>query len=61
MNGRWLMRSGYKTRLGWLLDPLEKRVYVYRPGQEVDNLDGPTRVDGADVLVGFVLDLQEIF
>ena len=24
------------ARLGWLLDPMKQRVYVYRPGQEVE-------------------------
>ena len=48
------------ARLGWLLDPLEKRVYVYGPDHEVESLDNPTSLDGADVLIGFVLDLREI-
>ena len=51
---------GHGARLGWLLDPLEKRVYVYGPDHEVERLDNPTSLDGADVLIGFVLDLREI-
>ncbi len=48
------------ARLGWLLDPMEKRVYVYKPGQEVECLDNPKSLDGEDVLKGFVLDLAGI-
>lgn len=48
------------ARLGWLLDPIEKRIYVYRPGRKVEVLNNPTRVEGEDVLKGLVVDLQEI-
>ena len=48
------------ARLGWLLDPIEKRLYVYRPGQKVEVLENPTRVEGEDVLMGLVVDLREI-
>ena len=48
------------ARLGWLLDPIEKRIYVYRPGRKVEVLENPTHVEGEDVLNGLVVDLQEI-
>lgn len=48
------------ARLGWLLDPIEKRVYVYRPSRKVEVLENPTHVEGEDVLEGLVVDLQEI-
>ena len=48
------------ARLGWLLDPIEKRIYVYRPGRKVEVLNNPTRVEGEDVVKGLVVDLQEI-
>jgi Uma2 family endonuclease len=48
------------ARLGWLLDPAARRVYVYRPGAPVERLDGPTTVSGDPILPGFVLDLREI-
>lgn len=47
--------------LGWLIDPLEKRVYVYRPDREVEILDNPTEVSGDLVLTGFTLNLNEIW
>ena len=34
------------TRLGWLIDPLEKRAYIYRLGQPVEALDNPSSVSG---------------
>jgi len=49
------------ARLGWLLDPESKRAYVYRPGREVERLDGPTELSGEAVLPGFVLDLRPIW
>jgi Uma2 family endonuclease len=48
------------ARLGWLIDPLEDRVYVYRPGSEVQLVDHPKSLEGGDVLKGFVLDLDGI-
>ncbi len=49
------------ARLGWLIDPLDKRVYVYRPGQLVETLDDPATLSGGLVLPGFVLQVQELW
>lgn len=49
------------VRLGWLLDPAERRVYVYRPGTEVEQLDSASSLPGDPVLSGFVLDLRKIW
>ena len=46
--------------LGWLIDPQNQRVEIYRPGQDVEILESPTSLFGEDVLPGFVLDLQGI-
>jgi Uma2 family endonuclease len=48
------------VRLGWLIDPQNQRVEIYRPGQEVEVLQSPTSLSGEDVLPGFVLDLAQI-
>jgi len=48
------------VRLGWLLDPQNQRVEIYRPGQEVEVLQSPTSLSGEDVLPGFMLDLTQI-
>ncbi len=49
------------VRLGWLIDPYEKRVHIYRGNGEIEILENPKRVSGEDVLRGFELDLAEIF
>lgn len=49
------------VRLGWLIDPLKKRVHIYRPGKSVEVLEHPATVSGEDVLREFELDLTEIW
>ena len=48
------------VRLGWLIDSVasRKRVYVYRPGADVEILERPESLSGDPVLPGFVLDLK---
>ena len=42
------------ARLGWLIDPRRRRVYIYRQGQpEPQVLADPETLDGEDVLPGF--------
>ncbi|MEM6401041.1 MAG: Uma2 family endonuclease [Cyanobacteria bacterium P01_D01_bin.116] len=48
-------------RLGWLINPKDKQVEIYRVGKEVEVLDSPTSLFGEDVLEGFSLDLEVIF
>lgn len=47
--------------LGWLIDPSEKRVHVYRPDHPVETLDDPISVSGDPVLPGFVLTVHELW
>lgn len=49
------------ARLGWLIDPLEKRVYIYRPNQPIEILDNPYSLTGDPVLPGFVLPVRELW
>ena len=43
------------ARLGWLIDPINRRVYIYRAGHpEPETLENPATLDGEDVLPGFV-------
>jgi Uma2 family endonuclease len=44
------------AQLGWLIDPIERKVYVYRPRAPVECLDNPQTVSGDPVLPGFVLE-----
>jgi Uma2 family endonuclease len=49
------------ARLGLLLDPVGKRVYVYRRGEAVQELTDPEEVPCDPVLRGFVLRLREVW
>ncbi len=49
------------VRLGWLIDPQDRQVYIYRPERDVEILESPDTLNGEDVLPGFVLDLRSIF
>ncbi len=49
------------AQLGWLLDPFEKKVYVYRPDSTVEVLTDPRSVSGEPLLPGFTLDVQTIW
>ncbi len=49
------------TSLGWLIDPLERRVHVFRSGSAVQVLVEPDSVSGDPELPGFELDLTEIW
>ena len=42
-------------RLGWLINPQEQRVEIYRPSQPVEILALPALLSGEDVLPGFTL------
>jgi Uma2 family endonuclease len=48
------------TRLGWLLDPIENRAFVYTPGELPKRIDKPTVLKGDPVLAGFEFDFKEI-
>lgn len=47
--------------LGWLIDPHKRRVYVYRPGEQVVVLEDPAVVSGEPLLPGFELQMEEIW
>jgi Uma2 family endonuclease len=47
--------------LGWLIDPFERRVYVYRPDCEVVVLDNPGSVSADPLMPGFTLDLTKLW
>ena len=49
------------ARLGWLIDPTEKKVHVYRANKSVEVFENLKSVSGEDVLQGFELDLTEIW
>ncbi|MFO7142150.1 hypothetical protein B9T16_10965 [Arthrospira sp. PCC 8006] len=49
------------ARLGWLIDPQNRRVEIYRPQQEIEVGEDPTKLSGGDVLPGLVLRLNRIW
>ena len=49
------------VRLGWLIDPVERTVEVYRPGAEAVVVRDPTTVSGDPELRGFVLELRAVW
>ncbi|MBD2090862.1 Uma2 family endonuclease [Microcoleus sp. FACHB-1515] len=49
------------VRLGWLIDPKNRQVEVYRANQPPQILQNPESLSGEDVLFEFVLDLKPIF
>ncbi|MDJ1172786.1 Uma2 family endonuclease [Roseofilum capinflatum] len=53
------MENGAK--LGWLIDPKNRTVEVYRVGLEVEVLSDPTEVSGENVLPDFVLNLRRVW
>ena len=53
---RLYMQNG--ALLGWLIDARNRRVYLYRAGQdEPERLDDPVTLSGEDVLPGFTFDV----
>ena len=44
-------------RLGWLIDPQNQQVEIYRQNQSVEIISLPTSLSGENVLPGFILEL----
>ncbi|MCA1628446.1 MAG: Uma2 family endonuclease [Acidobacteria bacterium] len=49
------------ARLGWLLDPTTRSVYVYREDGASEEIKNAERVEGEPLLASFALDLQGIW
>ena len=49
------------ARLGWLVDPLKKQVFVYRRVAPVEHLQNPASLSGEPVLADFTLDLARVW
>jgi len=47
--------------LGWLIDPMNRQVYVYRPGTEIEILENPATISGESLLKDFTLNVREIW
>ena len=49
------------ARLGWLLDPIERRAHIYRPNAQPEILDNPDTLSADPELPAFTLDLTPIW
>ena len=49
------------SKLGWLLDPLERRAHIYRPNAQPEILDNPESISADPELPDFTLDLKPIW
>jgi Uma2 family endonuclease len=54
---RWIENG---ASLGWLIDPYEKKVYVYEAGAEISVVTEPA-LRGRGPVEGFTLDLVELW
>ncbi|BAZ67366.1 MAG: Uma2 family endonuclease [Pelatocladus maniniholoensis HA4357-MV3] len=45
------------VQLGWLINPQQQQVEIYRPGQDVEMRNFPTELSGENILPGFRLNL----
>jgi Uma2 family endonuclease len=49
------------VQLGWLINPQDRQVEIYRIGSPVEVLPSPTQLSGETVLPGFELSLTRVF
>jgi len=54
----WLQ---FGVEAGWLVDPLEYRVWIYRIDEAVESLGRPAALSGEPLLAGLVVDLTEVW
>ena len=52
---------GYGTQLGWLIDPFNEIVYIYRADGSVEEHHRPGALSGEAVCPGFTLDLERLW
>ena len=49
------------AELGWLIDPVQRRVYEYRSNKDVRVFENPQLLSGEILLKGFELDLLKVW
>ena len=47
--------------LGWLIDPQQRRVEIYRAGKDVEVLENPAELSGEALLPGFVVNMRRVW
>ncbi len=48
-------------KLGWLINPDEKQVEIYRQGQDKEIVVNPSSLSGEDIMPNLIVDLSDIF
>lgn len=48
------------VQLAWLIDPIERKATIYRPGRQPEVLSNPTAMSGEGPVEGFTLSLEGI-
>ena len=48
------------VRLGWLINPEDRQVEIYRHSKDTEILDNPQSLSGEDVMPSLIVDLSEI-
>jgi Uma2 family endonuclease len=49
------------VRLGWLINPQDRQVEIYRLDREVEVLQSPDFLSGENILPDFTLELNQIW
>lgn len=49
------------AELGWLLDPFDRRIHIYRPPAAIEIIENPETVSGDPTLPGFALRLADVW
>jgi Uma2 family endonuclease len=49
------------TQLAWFIDPRNRRVFIYRPSEDVEVLTDAASISADPILKGFVLQLTELW
>lgn len=55
---QWIVNG---AEAGWLIDPIEKAVTIYRPGEEPEVLANPSSVQGSGPIAGFELVMGRVW
>ena len=51
----------FGAQLGWLVDPHNRAVYIYRPDRDPERLERPSRIAGEAPIDGFHFDFEPIW
>ncbi len=51
----------FGVELGWLVDPLDQTVWIYRPNQDPERLERPATLSGESTLEGLTVDMTEVW